>query len=144
MSLYKLSALKTFTGTITMFSTAIGDTALGAAGVTEKMAVERGFDIVTGTFEGVDKHPGTLPGTHKQIVKLIATRDSGVLIGAEVIGGTSTGELINILGLAIENRMIIGSLLTSQIATHPLLTGPPTAYPIIKAAEVIAKKRIKS
>ncbi len=141
MNLYKLSALKTFTGTITMFSTAIGDNAFGAAGVTEKMANERGFDIVTGTFEGVDKHPGTLPGTHNQIVKLIATRESGVLIGGEVIGGPSTGELINILGLAIENRMIIGSILTAQIATHPLLTAPPTAYPIIKAAEVIAKKR---
>jgi len=141
MNLYKLSALKTFTGTITMFSTAIGDTALGAAGVTERMANERGFDIVTGTFEGVDRHPGTLSGTHKQIVKLIATRESGVIIGGEVIGGPSTGELINILGLAIENRMIIGSILTAQIATHPLLTAPPTAYPIIKAAEVVAKKR---
>ena len=141
MNLFKLSALKTFTGTITMFSTAIGDNAFGAAGVTERMANERGFDIVTGTFEGVDKHPGTLPGTHNQIVKLIATRDSGVLIGGEVIGGPSTGELINILGLAIENRMIIGSILTAQIATHPLLTAPPTAYPIIKAAEIISKKR---
>jgi len=141
MNLFKLSALKTFTGTITMFSTAIGDSAFGAAGVTERMANERGFDIVTGTFEGVDKHPGTLPGTHKQIVKLIATRESGVLIGGEVIGGPSTGELINILGLAIENRMIIGSILTAQIATHPLLTAPPTAYPIIKAAEILSKKR---
>ncbi len=141
MNLFKLSALKTFTGTITMFSTAIGDIAFAAAGVTEQMAKKSGFDILTGTFEGVDKHPGTLPGTHKQIVKLIATRDSGVLIGGEVIGGPSTGELINILGLAIENSMMIASLLSSQIATHPLLTAPPTAYPIIKAAEVIAKKR---
>ena len=141
MNLYKLSALKTFTGTITMFSTAIDDTAFAAAGVTERVANERGFDIVTGTFEGIDKHPGTLPGTHKQIVKLIATRDSGVLIGGEVIGGPSTGELINILGLAIENHMMIGSILTAQIATHPLLTAPPTAYPIIKAAEIIANKR---
>lgn len=141
MNLYKLSALKTFTGTITMFSTAIGDTAFAAAGVTERVANERGFDIVAGTFEGIDKHPGTLPGTHKQIVKLIATRDSGVLIGGEVIGGPSTGELINILGLAIENHMMIGSILTAQIATHPLLTAPPTAYPIIKAAEILVKKR---
>ena len=144
MNLYKLSALKTFTGTIAMFCTAIGDIGLGAAGVTERMANKNGFDIVTGTFEGVDRHPGNLPGTHKQIVKLIATRESGVLIGGEVIGGPSTGELINILGLAIENRMIVFSLLTAQIATHPLLTAPPTAYPIIKAAEIIAKKRRNS
>jgi len=141
MNLYKLSALKTFTGTIAMFCTALGDIGFGAAGLTEKMAIERGFEIVTGTFEGVDKHPGTLPGAHKQIVKLIATKESGVIIGGEVIGGTGTGELINLIGVAIENHMLIISILTAQIATHPLLTAPPTAYPIIKAAEIITKKR---
>ncbi|OPX37475.1 MAG: pyridine nucleotide-disulfide oxidoreductase [Desulfobacteraceae bacterium 4484_190.2] len=141
MNLYKLSAVKTFGGTIAMFSTAIGDTGFGAAGVTEDLANERGFDYVTGTFEGVDKHPGTLPGTHQQIVKLIVARESGILIGGEVIGAASTGELINLIGFAIQNRMSVISVLTAQIGTHPLLTGPPTAYPLIKAAEIAAKKR---
>ena len=27
-----------------------------------------------------------------------------------------------------------------QIGTHPLLTGSPAAYPLIKAAEVVFKK----
>jgi len=27
---------------------------------------------------------------------------------------------------------------TAQIGTHPLLTAPPTAYPLIKAAEAVA------
>ncbi len=142
MNLYKLSAVKTFSGNISMFCTAIGDVAFGAAGVTENLANERGFDVVTGTFEGIDKHPGTLPGMHKQIVKVIVTRNSGVLIGGEVIGGQSTGELINIIGFAIENRMTIDSILTAQVATHPLLTAPPTAYPLIKSVEIAAKKRM--
>ena len=55
------------------------------------------------------------------------------------MGGTSVGELANLIGLVIQNRMSINSILTAQIGTHPLLTGPPTAYPLIKAAEVIAK-----
>jgi len=141
MNLYKLSAVKVFGGTIAMFCTAIGDTGFGAAGVTETLAKERGFDFVAGTFEGVDRHPGTLPGTHKQLVKLIVARESGVILGGEVVGGSSTGELINLIGLAIQNRMTVNSILTAQIGTHPLLTGPPTAYPLIKAAEVVAKKR---
>jgi len=141
MNLYKLSAIKTFGGTIAIFCTAIGETAFGAAGVTENLAKERGFDFVTGTFEGIDKHPGTLPGTHKQIVKLIVARESGVIIGGEIIGGVSTGELINLIGLAIQNKMNVISILTAQIGTHPLLTGSPTAYPLIKAAEIVAKKR---
>jgi hypothetical protein len=38
--------------------------------------------------------------------------------------------------------MTVDAVLTSQIGTHPLLTAPPTAYPLIKAAENIARKRI--
>ena len=70
---------------------------------------------------------------------MIVARESGVVLGGEVMGGTSVGELANLIGLVIQNRMTINSILTAQIGTHPLLTGPPTAYPLIKAAEVIAK-----
>jgi len=55
------------------------------------------------------------------------------------MGGLCVGELTNLIGLVIQNRMSINSILTAQIGTHPLLTGPPTAYPLIKVAEVIAK-----
>ncbi len=145
LNLYKLSAIKMFRGTIAIYSTVIGDTAFGVAGVTETLAKERGFSIVTGAFEGVDKHPVALNGTHKQLVKLIVARESGVIIGGQVLGGSSTGELTNLIGFAIENRMTVNSILTAQIGTHPLLTAPPTAYPLIKAAEIIEKSRwIKS
>jgi hypothetical protein len=67
--------------------------------------------------------------------------DSGILLGGEVAGGKSTGEMTNLIGFLIQNRMTVDGILTSQIGTHPLLTAPPTAYPLIKAAEAIAKKR---
>ena len=143
MSLFKLSTVRTFTGTISIFCTAIGDDAFGVAGVTEDLAKERGFDVFTGVFEGIDCHPGSLPDTHKQIVKLIASKDSGTILGGEVFGGKSVGELTNLIGFIIQGRMTVDGLLTSQIGTHPLLTGPPTAYPLIKAAEMIAQKRHK-
>ncbi|MGC9307932.1 MAG: FAD-dependent oxidoreductase [Thermoplasmatota archaeon] len=140
MNLFKLSAVKTFNGTIAIFSTALGDTGFGVAGVTEKKAREENFDIVTGAFEGVDKHPGSLPDVHKQFIKLIVARESGLILGGGVVGGLSTGELTNIIGFAIQNRMTVNSLLTAQIGTHPLVTAPPTAYPLIKAAEAAVKK----
>jgi len=139
MNLYKLSTLKTLSGTIAIFSTAIGDTGFGAAGLTEDVARKEGFDVITGTFAGIDRHPGTLPDTHKQVVKLIVAKESGVVLGGEVMGGLSVGELTNLIGLVIQNRMSINSILTAQIGTHPLLTAPPTAYPLIKAAEVVAR-----
>lgn len=141
MNLYKLSTVRFFGGTISIFCTAIGDHAFGAAGVTENLAKERGFDILTATFEGIDRHPGSLPDTSKQIVKLIVSKESGIILGGEVMGGKSVGELTNLIGFVIQNRMTVDALLTSQIGTHPLLTAPPTAYPLIKAAEMIAKER---
>jgi len=144
MNLFNLNVVKTFSGTIAIYSTAIGDTGFGTAGVTEARAKEEGIDTITATFEGVDRHPGNLPDAHKQLVKLIAAHHSGVIIGGEVIGGLSAGELTNVIGLAIQNRMSVNSLLTSQIGTHPCLTASPAGYPLIKAAEIIAgEMRIK-
>ena len=140
INLFKLCAIKTFSGTISIFSTMIGDTAFGVAGITETQALEEGFDIITGVFEGMDKHPGTLPGAKKQLVKLIVGKESNVILGGEVIGGSSVGELTNIIGIIIQNRMNINSILTSQIGTHPLLTASPAGYPLLKAAENAAYK----
>jgi len=140
MNLFNLNVVKTFSGTIAIYATAIGNTGFGTAGLTEARAKAEGIDSITGTFEGVDRHPGNLPDSHKQLVKLIAARQSGVIIGGEVIGGLSAGELTNVIGLAIQNRMSVNSLLTSQIGTHPCLTASPAGYPLIKAAELIAGK----
>jgi len=140
MNLYKLEAVRTFTGTISNFATAFGEHSFGVAGVTEDTAREEGFDIITASFEGIDQHPGKLEGTHKQIVKLVVAKDSGLILGGSVYGSRSAGEIVNVIGLAIQNRMTVSSLLTTQIGTHPLLTGPPTAYPLIKAAEMALRK----
>jgi NADPH-dependent 2,4-dienoyl-CoA reductase/sulfur reductase-like enzyme len=140
MNLFNLNVVKTFSGTIAIYSTSIGNTGFGTAGITEARAKEEGIDTITGTFEGIDRHPVNLPDAHKQLVKLIAAHHSGVIIGGEVIGGLSAGELTNVIGLAIQNRMSVNSLLTSQIGTHPCLTASPAGYPLIKAAELIASK----
>jgi len=140
MNLFNIHVVKTFSGTIGIYSTAIGEFGFGTAGITEKRAMEEDIAVATGLFEGVDHHPGNLPETHKQMVKLIVAKYSGVIIGGEVIGGQSAGELTNVIGLAIQNRMSVNSLLISQIGTHPCLTASPAAYPLIKAAEIIASQ----
>jgi NADH oxidase (H2O2-forming) len=140
MNLFKLSSLKTFNGTLSIFATAFGDKGFGVAGLSESAAQKEGFEIICGSFEGVDKHPGTLPDSIPQLVKLIAAKDGGVIIGGEVAGSYSTGEITNLLGFIIQNRMTVNSILTAQIGTHPLLTAAPTVYPLIKAAEMIVKK----
>ncbi len=140
MNLYELSTIKAFSGTIAIYSTSIGNHAYGTAGLTESIAVKEGFRVVTGSFSGIDRHPGAFSDTHKQMVKLVVAKDSGTVIGGEVIGGISAGELINVIGFIIQNRMTIDSLLAAQIGTQPLLTASPAGYPLIKAAEMAAKE----
>jgi len=88
----------------------------------------------------MDKHPGKLPGMKTQTVKLIVSKESGIIIGAEAMGGLSVGELINLIGFLIQNKTNVHTLLTAQIGTQPMLTASPAAYPLIKAAEIIARK----
>ncbi len=140
MNLFKLFAIKTFSGTISIFATALGNTGFGVAGLREKTAIQEGFDFVIGSSEGFDRHPKSFKDTHSQFVKLIVGKESGVILGGEVYGGLSVGELINTIGIIIENRMTLNSLLTAQIGTHPLLTSSPVGYPLIKAAENAASK----
>ena len=140
MNLFKLSTLKTFKGTIALFSTVIGESVFGVAGITFREASKQNIDAFSARFEGPDKHPGKLPGMQMQSVELVIAKNSGLLLGGTVIGGISAGELVNAIGLAIQNAMTVYDLLTAQIGTHPLLTASPIAYPLIKAAEVAVKK----
>ncbi|MCK5849201.1 MAG: FAD-dependent oxidoreductase [Caldisericia bacterium] len=139
MNLYGLVTTKNFKGTLSIFFTKIGEQGFGVAGLTNSIAKKQNLPIFTSRFEGVDKHPGKLAGAHKQMVELVVSNRSGLLLGGTVIGGASTGEIVNIIGLAIQNHMTVYDLLTIQIGTHPLLTAPPTAYPLVKAAEIAVK-----
>ncbi|MBN1972458.1 MAG: FAD-dependent oxidoreductase [Sedimentisphaerales bacterium] len=134
-NLYKLKVVRENKGTIEIYSTCIDGKALGSAGLTEKTAKKEGFEIVIGNSEAIDKHPATLPGACKIKVKLIFAKNSGIILGGQVAGGISCGEMINLIGVAIQKRMSFAELETLQMATHPLLTSAPTVYPIVLAAQ---------
>jgi NADPH-dependent 2,4-dienoyl-CoA reductase/sulfur reductase-like enzyme len=133
-NLFGLKYVRENKGTISAFSTKIYDKTYAAAGITERRASEEEFEIVIGKFATMDRHPGSLPGASKVEIKLIFIRTSGVIIGAQIIGGDSAGEMINVLSLAIQKGMTANELNTFQVATHPLITASPIVYPINAAA----------
>jgi len=139
-NLYQLKVVRENKGTVGIYSTYIDGLVLGSAGLTEKTAKEEGFEVVIGNFEGVDKHPKALPGTGKIKVKLIFSKHSGIIMGGQVAGGISCGELINTIGVAIQKRVSFSELETLQMATHPYLTPAPTMYSLVLAAQDAAKK----
>lgn len=134
-NLYQLKVIRENKGTIAIYSTYIDGLVLGSAGLTENSAIKEGFEIVTGQASVKDKHPITLPLASDIKVKLVFSRQSGILLGGQVAGGFSCGEMINLIGVAIQKRMSATELETLQIATQPYLTSAPTMYPIVVAAQ---------
>jgi pyruvate/2-oxoglutarate dehydrogenase complex dihydrolipoamide dehydrogenase (E3) component len=139
-ALYGIKYAKTFSGTIAAFSTIVDNRVFSSVGVTEAEALKEGLEIETAMVTVDDKHPAKLPNDSKQTIKLICMRRSGVVVGAQIVGNVDVGEMINILALAIENQVNIYSLINIQVATHPLLTSAPTAYPIAKVAQMLDLK----
>lgn len=131
---FHLRLVRANKGTISAFSTKIFGRTYAAAGITEARAKQEGFCIMTGDFTTMDHHPGSLPDTRKVYTKLIFSKCSGIVLGAQVSGGDSAGEMINILSLAIQKGITATELNTFQVATHPLISASPIAYPINAAA----------
>ncbi len=134
-NLYQIKVVRENKGTIAIYSTYIDGLVLGSAGLTEENARKEGFEIVIGVSDGVDKHPATLPGSSKGKIKLIFSKQSGIILGGQISCGMSCAQLINVIGIAIQKRMSCTELETLQVATHPYLTSAPTMYPVIQAAQ---------
>ena len=141
-NLFGIELLRNFVGTLSVFSTEIGGRVFASAGAIEQSAKYSNIEYVVGTFADFDKHPSTIEGAKQLMVKLIVSPRTGTIIGGEMCGGKSVGELINVVGLAIQKEVTVYEFVSYQIGTHPLLTTAPTKYVLIKAAEMaIAQMR---
>ncbi|MEA1975211.1 MAG: FAD-dependent oxidoreductase [Bacillota bacterium] len=137
---FELRLVRENKGTISAFATKVFGRTFAAAGLTEAMAKSEGFTLVTGETKTFDKHPGNLPGAQMLNVKFIFSKCSGVILGAQISGGDSAAEMINVLSLSIQNGITASQLNTFQAATHPLVTASPVAYPINAAAMDAVRK----
>ncbi len=142
-NLFELKVVNQIRGTIGIFSTNVRGLVLAAAGLIERKAREEGFDAVVGYAKGIDRHPGILPGASEVITKCIVAKRGEVILGCEMAGGVSVAEMINMMGVIIEEGVTVSKLINMQIGTHPLLTPSPPGSPIINAA-VDALMKIRS
>jgi NADH oxidase (H2O2-forming) len=139
-NIYGIRVLRQIQGTVSAFSTKIGNVCLASAGMTCRNCEKEGFRIVTGEAVAPDRHPGTLPGATPLRVKLIFADRAGALLGGQISGGASVGELINAVSIGIQKRLNVRELEMMQIATHPMLSPAPTVHPLINAAHAALAK----
>lgn len=127
-------------GAVGVFSTVVGDLALGMAGLSEKIASDCGYETVVGQAESPNRHPGGMPGMAKMKVKLVFNKKTGELIGGQARGGHSVGELINTVSACIQKKMTADDIATFQLGTHPAVTASPISYQLVNAAEIAITK----
>lgn len=139
-NLYQLKVLRGTQGTIGIYSTYVSGLVLGSAGMTENTAKREGFQVIVGRTKVMSRHPPTLPGTQELMVKLVFSKEGEVLLGGQVAGGISCGELINSIGIAIQRKVSLTELETMQIATHPYLTPSPMSCSVALAAQDAARE----
>ena len=138
-NLFGITIKRCFVGTLGVFSTEINGLSMAAAGVNENNGPEGNIKFISSEFSDFDTHPTGFSNTSPLTIKLYASPSDGSILGGEVWGGKSVGEIINIIGLAIQKRVTVFELVSYQIGTHPLLTSAPTKYVLIKAAEGIIR-----
>ncbi|MCK4581353.1 MAG: FAD-dependent oxidoreductase, partial [Dehalococcoidia bacterium] len=127
-------------GVVGAFATIIGDSGVGMAGLTETQAKVAGFDVVTSEVKTPDKHPGSMPGAKEFGVKLVFEKATHELLGGQVCGGSTVGEVSNVLAALIQSKMTASEVATFQYGTHPFFTPSPLVYPIVNAAEMALAK----
>jgi NADPH-dependent 2,4-dienoyl-CoA reductase/sulfur reductase-like enzyme len=132
-NLFKIKVVRKYVGVLGSFSSKIGEVAFGVSGITEAKAKAMNLDYTVGEAETMDRHPGSLPGASKLHLKLIFSRYSHTILGAQMYGGDSVGEMVNMFSVMILNKMTDMDIDTIQIGTHPLLTASPVVYPVITA-----------
>jgi NADH oxidase (H2O2-forming) len=142
-NLYGIRVLHQIQGTIAAFSTVINGVSFASTGMTCRTCEKEGFRYISATAVSPDRHPGTLPGAQELKVKLVFADRSGIILGGQMSGGASVGELINTVALAIQKKVTVRELDMMQIATHPMLTSAPTVHPLINAShQALAKLRL--
>ena len=132
MNLYGLRQLRYNAGSVSIYASEIDGLAFGVAGLTQRQAELEGFPILVGETRLPDHHPASMPNTTEIYCRIIFAADSLQILGGQILGGATTGELVNTIGLAIQMHASAPDLASMQFGSQPRLT--PSLHPLVAAA----------
>ncbi len=127
----------TFPGILGTFVVKVFDWTIAKTGLSEKEAVKNGFETETIIVPANDK-AHYYPGSKRIIIKLIAEKRSGLLLGAEIVGDGVVDKRIDVLASALAGKATV-----EQLSKYDLSYAPPYSSPmdpVITAANVLLNK----
>jgi NADPH-dependent 2,4-dienoyl-CoA reductase/sulfur reductase-like enzyme len=125
-----------FAGVLGTAMTKVGDLEVARTGLCTTQAEEGGYDFRSELIEATTR-AGYFPGAAPIAIKLISERGSGLLLGAQVVGGPGSGKRIDVLATAIWAGMTAEELAGSDLSYAPPFS--PTYDPVIVAARVASR-----
>ncbi|MBE1487240.1 FAD-dependent oxidoreductase [Plantactinospora soyae] len=121
----------TFAGVVGTAVTRVCELEVGRTGLREAEATAAGFEFVSVTVESTNR-AGYYPGARPMTVKLIAERRSGRLLGAQIVGWSEAAKRIDVLAVAIWNRMTVDEMSGLDLGYAPPYA--PVWDPVLVAA----------
>ena len=108
-------AVKGFTGTIIV---KVFDLTVAKTGLSEREAMAAGYSPLA-LYVQPGNHAGYYPGSKPLSIKTVTERDSGRLLGAQVIGEEGVDKRIDVFATAIYHQMSLEDLLQLDLAYAP-------------------------
>ncbi|MEO3818615.1 FAD-dependent oxidoreductase [Plantactinospora sp. B24E8] len=125
----------TFAGVVGTAVTRVCDLEVGRTGLRERDAAAAGFEFVTARVESTNR-AGYFPGAERMTVKLIAERHTGRLLGAQIVGRSEAAKRIDVLAVALWNRMTVEEMANLDLGYAPPYS--PVWDPVLVAARKAA------
>ncbi|MBN1295682.1 FAD-dependent oxidoreductase [bacterium] len=120
-------------------ATVIGEMRIGGTGFTERFAESRGIAVIIGMGETTSRFP-MMPGARPVRVKLVAEKATGRIIGGQVTGYEAVAERIDVITLAIQQKMTADQMTRWSYSAQPWQTFFPASNAILQAASDITDK----
>ncbi|MBA7641351.1 NADH oxidase [subsurface metagenome] len=115
----------------------ISDLEISCTGYNTEIAERNGFTVIAGRANMQTK-PNWMPGTKDISVKVVVDAESGRILGGQAIGEEGAAWRINVISVAIKNKMTIEDLTKVELAYCPAVS--ELYDPLLVAADVALRR----
>jgi NADH oxidase (H2O2-forming) len=126
-----------YDGSLGTFVSFVGELEIACTGYNSVIAERNGFKTVSGRVNMQTK-PGWMPEAKDVSVKIIVDADSGRLLGGQCIGEEGAAWRVNVISVAIKNRMTIEGFTRIELAYCPAVSD--LYDPLLVAADAALRR----
>lgn len=126
-----------FRGVLGSMVVKIFDYTASKTGLSEKEAKNLGYDYVLSIISHRDKS-GYMPDTKDITIKMLAEKETGKLLGVQVIGQGEADKRVNVVAAALTAGMTVEEFMNMDLTYAPPYS--PSIDPVLVAAQILYDK----